>query len=46
MSNFKIKHDKVSNDSHVNTLDETHTQLMKVFEAKKNSLPNKKKRVK
>lgn len=42
MSNFKIKHDKVSNDSHVNTLDETHTQLMKVFESKKNSLPNKK----
>lgn len=42
MSNFKIKHDKVSNDTHVNTLDETHTQLMKEFETKKGSIPQKK----
>jgi len=45
MSNFKIKHDKTTNDSHVNTLDETHKNLMKTFETKKNSLPNKKNEV-
>ncbi len=43
MSNFKIKHDKITNDSHVNTLDETHTQLMKTFQNKKDSLPSKRK---
>jgi hypothetical protein len=42
MSNFKIKHDKTSGDTHVNTLDESHTQLMKSFEVKKNGLPSKK----
>ena len=42
MSNFKIKHDKVSNDSHVNTLDENHIQLTKIFQEKKDTLPNKK----
>lgn len=42
MSNFKIKHDKTTNDTHENTLDETHTLLMKSFENKKHCLPNKK----
>jgi hypothetical protein len=42
MSNFKIKHDKTTNDSHVNTLDETHKKLMKTFQMKKDSIPSKK----
>ena len=45
MSSFKIKHDRNKTRVHIHTLDETHKKIMNDFETKRNTLPNKKKKM-